>query len=129
MDDRRLGELLEELTDVLEGSPGRWLLLHGGRRLLVVTDELENRMRIMTPVVPYEDLRPRDFRVLLGANFDRTLDARYATAGGYLWSLYMHPLAQLTEGQLGEGLRQVVALADEFGRSYASSHLTFTGGH
>jgi hypothetical protein len=130
MDNERLGEVLAENCEVVDagGEANRWLVEFGGYRMLVVTDEAADRMRIMATIASYDELRVRDFRVLLAANFDRTLDARYATAGGYLWAVYLHPLAELTEDQLAEGLRQVAALARNYGTSYAASDLTFTGG-
>lgn len=128
MDNERLGEVLEHNCEVLDARDGRWLVEFAQRRLLVVTDEAQDRMRIMAIVAPYEKLRTRDLRVLLAANFDRTLDARYASAGGYLWAVYLHPLGDLTEDLVAEGLRQVAALVANFGGSYAVGDLTFTGG-
>lgn len=133
MDNFRLGQVLETYGEVVsenlvEESGMRWVLAYRGRRLLVVTDEVEDRMRVMTPVARYSDMTDRDVRVVLGANFDRTLDSRYATAGGYLWAAYLHPLAELTERQVAEGLRQVATLADNYGGSYAVGDHVFTGG-
>ncbi|MEX2187404.1 MAG: hypothetical protein WD875_11440 [Pirellulales bacterium] len=128
MDNEQLGEVLEDNCRMIDARPGRWLVEFAGRRMLVVTDEVQDRMRIMSIVASCEDLRPREFRVLLAANFDRTLDARYAIAGGYLWSAYLHPLADLTEEQVAAGLRQVAALAENYGTTYAASELAFTGG-
>ena len=82
----------------------------------------------MAPVLRYQQLRPRDLRVLLAANFDRSLDARYATGGGYLWAVFLHPLSQLSPTMVSEALHQVAALADNYGGSYAASDLVFTGG-
>lgn len=130
MDNGRLADVLAENCAIVDadGEANRWLVEFGGYRMLVVTDEAADRMRIMAIVASYDDLRVRDFRVLLAANFDRTLDARYATAGGYLWAVYLHPLAELTADQVAEGLRQVAALARNYGTSYAASDLSFTGG-
>lgn len=128
MDNDQLGEVLAGNCHVVDALPGRWLIEFAGRRMLVVTDEIQDRMRIMAVVAPCEALRPRDYRVLLAANFDRTLDARYAIAGGFLWSAYLHPLAELTVDQVAAGLQQVAALAENFGTTYAASDLTFTGG-
>jgi hypothetical protein len=128
MDNDQLGEVLAENCLVIDARPGRWLVEFAGRRMLVVTDEACDRMRIMSLVTDCEELRPRDYRVLLAANFDRTLDARYAIAGGFLWAAFLHPLAELTADQIASGLRQVAALAANFGTTYAASELTFTGG-
>jgi hypothetical protein len=66
--------------------------------------------------------------VLLGANFDRALDARYASGRGYLWSVFLHPLSSLTDSEFLDGVEQVVTLARNYGTSYASSNLLFQGG-
>jgi hypothetical protein len=130
MDNERLGEVLAENCQIVDAdlAVNRWLIEFAGYRMLVVTDEAADRMRIMATIASYDELRVRDFRVLLAANFDRTLDARYATAGGYLWAVYLHPLAESTEDQVAEGLRQVALLAKNYGTSYSASELTFTGG-
>jgi hypothetical protein len=130
MDNERLGEVLAENCQIVDAdaAANRWLVEYAGYRMLVVTDEAADRMRIMASIADYDELRVRDLRVLLAANFDRTLDARYATAGGFLWAVFLHPLAELSQDQVAEGLRQVAALARNFGTSYAASDLTFTGG-
>jgi hypothetical protein len=128
MDNESLRALLDQFTEGVKGRPGCWRVCFEGRKMVVVTDEARDRMRIMAPIVDDLALEPVDLQVLLAANFDRTLDARYAIKGGYLWSLYMHPLGDLTEKLLYDGLRQVKNLADNFGRSYGSSDLRFTGG-
>jgi hypothetical protein len=130
MDNERLGEVLAENCQIVDAdaAANRWLVEYAGYRMLVVTDEAADRMRIMASIADYDELRVRDLRVLLAANFDRTLDARYASAGGFLWAVFLHPLAELSQDQVAEGLRQVAALARNFGTSYAASELTFTGG-
>ncbi len=128
MNNERLKEVLNRATTILSDSPGCWSVEYQDRKLVVVTDEQEDRMRIMTPVVEDFQLEEADLQVVMAANFDRALDARYAIAGGYLWSVFMHPLADLTERMLIDGIRQVRDLAHNFGRSYGSSPLVFTGG-
>ena len=82
----------------------------------------------MTPVVEESALSSEDLRALLAANFDRALDARYAVARGYLWSVFLHPLTTLTDAQFLDGVEQVVNLAQNYGTSYTSSDLVFQGG-
>jgi hypothetical protein len=128
MNNARLQMLLEERTEIINGRPGRWHLRFEGRDLLVISDQKRNRMRIMVPIVDDDQLNEADLHLLLSANFDRTLDARYAVAGGYLWSLFLHPLSELTDHLLFDAMRQVKALADSYGSRYASTDLVFTGG-
>jgi hypothetical protein len=128
MDNRRLRALLEKIADNVKGRMGCWNVSFDGRQLLIVTDEDCDRFRIMAPVIDDIALDAVDMQVLMAANFDRTLDARYAINGGYLWAVFLHPLGDLTEKLLVSGLEQVKNLVDNFGRSFASSDLKFTGG-
>jgi len=59
------------------------------------------------------------------ANFDRTLDARYALFQGKLWSVYLHPLNSLTEEEFAAALDQVANLVETYGTTYASGQLQF----
>lgn len=128
MNNVRLQELIEEIAERVEGEPGYWVVTTESREILVITDEAADRMRIMTPVLEEGDLASEDLKVLLAANFDRALDARYAVARGYLWSAFIHPLSSLSEEQFLDGVQQVVALAENYGGSYSSTDLVFQGG-
>jgi len=128
MNNKRLGRVLRRVAEVVEGEPGYWQIEYHGRRLWIITDEGHDRMRIMTPIVNADELSEDDYKVLLAANFDRALDAKYAIAQDAVWSLFMHPLADLTENFLLDALQQVKTLADNYGTSYSSSGLIFGGG-
>ena len=128
MTNDRLGELIEELGDNVQGQLGYWQFNIKGRDLLVITDDRHNRMRIMTPVIAEEKLDADELSRLLHANYDRALDAKYALSDGTLWSVFTHPLEELTDEQFIGCVGQVAMLADNFGTSYASSGLFFGGG-
>ena len=99
--------------------------------LMVVTDETANRMRIMTPIRKYDPQDEEDAKLavlLLHANFDRALDAKYAVNGGMLWSCFVHPLGSLTEADLDNALTQVRTLRRNTGTSYSSTDMIFGGG-
>jgi hypothetical protein len=49
----------------------------------------------MAPIGVVEELDPDLLHVLLQANYDRALDARYAMRNRELWSVVVHPLATL----------------------------------
>ena len=117
----------KEATEV-EGEPGVWQLMYGGRLLLAVTDSSANRMRIFTPIIETKDLEPGQKEKMLEANFHSALDAKYSLYQGYVMSVFTHPLKELTEHQLMDAMRQVVSLADTFGSSYQSMELIFGGG-
>ena len=128
MDNQRLQTLIEGLSGTIEGELGYWSFEVQSRQLVVITDENADRMRMMTPVIEDGDLTPEGTKTLLAANFDRALDARYAVARGYVWSVFIHPLGALTDAQFTDAVSQVVTLADNYGTSYSSTQFVFQGG-
>ena len=120
-----LGRLLERLLEDIEGQEGFW---HGQRddvTVYVVSDLEHDRMRIMAPI---GELRVNDsgfLSILLQANFDRALDAKYALRKKELWSVFMHPLSTIVPDDLGTFIDQVVRLVKNTGTTYASSDLIF----
>ena len=120
-----LASLLERLLGDMEGSDGFW---HGQRNdvtVYVVSDIEHDRMRIMAPI---GELRVTDsgfLSILLQANFDRALDAKYALRKKELWSVFMHPLSTIVPDDLGTFVDQVVQLVKNTGTTYASSDLIF----
>lgn len=128
MDNEKLQTIVERLARDVEGDPGYWTFTVASRPLVVITDEAADRMRIMSPVLEDAKLSTEEARVLLEANFDRALDARYAVARGYVWSAFIHPLSSLSEAQFIDSVQQVVTLAENYGGSYSSTNLVFQGG-
>ena len=63
--------------------------------------------------------------MILRANFDRTLDARYALFRGFLVSIFLHPLSALTGPELESGLKQVSNLVRNYGGTYSSGGVRF----
>ncbi|MEM8677987.1 MAG: hypothetical protein AAGF97_01420 [Planctomycetota bacterium] len=127
MNNRRLQKLIEAVGTITDGQPGFWRFDFEGRELVAMTDENHNRVRVMTAVATESDLSDKEVRTLLDANFDRALDAKYATSQGILWSVFMHPFKELAEEQFFDAVSQVKTLADNFGTSYSSSNLLFGG--
>ena len=81
MNNHRLDTLIREHGNVDEGQLGHWRFEYQDRSLLVMSDEMHNRMRIITPVAEVNDLGDQIWLLVLTANFDRALDARYAING------------------------------------------------
>ena len=94
----------------------------------VVTDESNDRMRIVVPISYVEGIDPELLMRMMQANFDTALDARYAIAQGILWSTFIHPLGPLTDEQFLSGAGQAVNLAATFGTTYSSGGLAFGAG-
>ena len=128
MTNERLGELIQQTSKNVKGQLGYWQLNIAGRDIVVITDASNNRMRIITPIAAQDQLDKDELTRLLGANFSSALDAKYALHDGALWSVFTHPLGELTDEQFLDCLAQVTNLANNFGSSYASSNLTFGGG-
>lgn len=94
----------------------------------MIIDGPTNRMRILVPIASADTLTEAELARLMQANFDTALDARYAIANGRLWSVYIHPLAELRRDQVIAGIAQTVTLAQTYGTSYASGGIVFGAG-
>ena len=128
MTNDRLDGLIRQTSKTVKGEAGYWQIKIGGRDVLVITDARHNRMRIMSPVAAQDQLDKDELIRLLEANFGSALDSKYALRDQMLWSVFTHPLAELSDEQFLDCMAQVANLADNFGRSYASSNLIFGGG-
>ena len=128
MTNDRLDGLIRQTSKTVKGEAGYWQFTIGGRDILVITDARHNRMRIMSPVAAQDQLDKAELIRLLEANFGSALDSKYALRDKTLWSVFTHPLAELTDEQFLDCMAQVANLADNFGGSYASSNLIFGGG-
>ena len=127
MNNQRLDGLIRQLATEMEGEPGFWQFSYEDRQLMVITDESHDRMRVMTPVTAEADLSGEECKVLLEANFDRALDAKYALSQGFLWAVFVHPLSDLSDHLFYDAVEQVKTLANNFGTSYSSTDLVFGG--
>lgn len=127
MNNESLGKILEAEGDSLIGRPGSWQFNVHDHYLLVFTDESHNRMRIISPIVEVKDLEPAYLENALMANFHTALDVKYAISDGIMWSVFIHPLKELTEAQVEDAIIQVYRAAATFGTTYSSTDLFFPG--
>jgi hypothetical protein len=125
MTNKCLNDLIHQITPDVGGQIGNWQFLIDGRDILVITHERYNRMRIISPITSTDRLNAEALARLLEANFSSALDAKYAIRDETLWSVFTHPLAELTEEQFLDCVAQVANLANNFGGTYASSNLSF----
>ncbi len=93
----------------------------------LIADPNANRMRLMAGVVETKDLTKEDLDILMEANFDRALDAKYAISDKVLWAVYAHPLKELQEKQVIDALYQVFSLVKNYGTTYTSTEMIFGG--
>lgn len=124
----RLGSLIERIDPNAQKNGNSYLFTVQDRQLQVVYDEAADRMRILTPIIPIEDLPDGLYERLLQANFDAVLDARYAIANGGIWSVFIHRLSSLTDEDFISGVAQTAIAAQTFGTSYTSGAFVFGGG-
>ena len=124
----RLEAILQEEASEVQGSNGQWQITVGDRPLIVLADQTNNRMRIVTPVIAATELEAQQIQNILLANFHTALDARYALSEGTLVSVFVHPLNSLDEDYLRSAIAQVKTLADTFGTAYSSGEIGFGPG-
>jgi hypothetical protein len=123
-----IGKLIQGYLDDLQGEEGFWRGMRGDVQVFVLSDEAHDRMRIMAPIGELKDVEVGVLQLLLEANYDRALDAKYAMRGTEVWSVCVHPLATLAPDDFGAFLDQVVTLVKNTGSTYASSDLVFGAG-
>ncbi len=61
------------------------------------------------------------------ANFHSALDVKYAISNDIVWSIFVHPLAELSEDQVEDAINQIFFSVVTFGTTYTSTNLTFPG--
>ena len=123
-----LEKLLENKVDSLSGQSGRWQAIYNDTPLVILTDEQNNRMRIISPIIEAASLDKDLLLDTLTANFHSALDVKYAISSGILWSVFVHPLDVLTSQELTSAIEQVSAAATTFGTTFSSTPLLFGAG-
>lgn len=129
MNNDRLEELLGQQVDSLIGTPGRWQATYEELPIMIVTDETNDRMRIVAPIVEVDKLDKEVLLDCLAANFHSVLDVKYAISNDIMWCVYIHPLSPLTAEELKSAIEQVYYGAITFGTTYTSTQLLFGGGN
>ena len=125
MTTQAMGKLLDAYLGDMDGQPGFWRGSRGDVPVFVFCDDAKDRMRIMAPIGVVDDLEAEFLHLLLQANFDRALDARYAMHGRELWSVVVHPLATLATDDLPSLFDQVVTLVKNTGSTFAATDVVF----
>ncbi|WP_299764784.1 hypothetical protein [uncultured Dokdonia sp.] len=124
-----LEEILTEEVDSIGGFTGRWQMKLKDLPMIVLTDETNDRMRIIAPIIEASRLDEELLLDCMTANFHSALDVKYAISDGVLWSVYIHPLSPLNEAQVRDAVQQVFLAAATFGSSFSSTPLLFGGGN
>ncbi len=127
MDNIKIGEIIRNIGENIEGPVGSWNFGYGEQILFVITDEAHNRMRIFTPIAEREEIGQEELEKMLEANFHAALDAKYALYSGFVVSIFTHPLGELTPNQFKDAVKQVAVAGQNFGTTYSSTDLIFGG--
>ncbi|MBW1296597.1 hypothetical protein GBO31_13870 [Aquimarina litoralis] len=125
MNNETLGEIITQKADTINGIVGNWQFLYKETPMLCVTDEKNNRMRIIAPITESSNLDKDLLLDSMTANFHSALDVKYAISNGILWSAYVHPLKELTTEQVESAISQVYLAAKTFGTTFSSTELLF----
>lgn len=125
MNNKHLAELIHSIGTDVKGDPGFWEFTVAGRRLYCITDETQDRMRVMTPIAEKSSVTDEQLLNCMAANYDRALDARYCLHEGTVWGAFMHPLSCLQGKLFCSACNQVAEVANNFGGSYSSGELRF----
>ena len=128
MNTERLLEIVTSKADTVFGPAGNWHVVYKERMLFCITDSTNNRMRIIAPITTSRSVNDRTLLDAMTANFHTALDVRYAIADDFIWSAFIHPLAELSAGEVESALDQVYLAAETFGTTFSSTGLLFGGG-
>ncbi|MFY0631795.1 MAG: hypothetical protein JXR05_15625 [Flavobacteriaceae bacterium] len=127
MNIEKMGAVLEKVADSIQGENGRWQFKIKETFLICITDVKHNRMRIISPITEAKRLDEKLKSAALVANFHTALDVKYAVANDVLWSVFIHPLKELTEAQVKDAIGQVYSANITFGTTFSSTSLVFPG--
>lgn len=128
MNNQKLESILKKEGEITkESEEGYWQVIYNERPIIVITDITHNRMRIISPIIEQKDMTQAQYETILKAQFDRALDVKYALYDNILWSVFAHPLQELTEKQVKDALSQVFYAAKNFGGTYSSTDIIFGG--
>jgi len=127
MDNATLDEIFTTLSDTIQGEQGRWQFVIQDALFVCLTDTTHNRMRIISPITESNNLTEDEKTLMLLANFHTALDVKYAISDDVLWSVFIHPLKELTAGQVKDAISQVYYANITFSSSYTSTDLVFPG--
>jgi hypothetical protein len=118
----RLVDVLRRSFPDLQGdvAEGFWRARADGFDLYVMADIDQDRLRIMVPVAEAERGDSDLLWVLLVANYDLALDARYAVQDDVVWCTFLHRLSWLSEYEVDHALASVLTLAKNTGTTFSN---------
>lgn len=127
MNSDKLGVLISQVADSSITNGNSYNFIYKNRPLICVYDNRANRMRIISPIIKREEIGEDELLNTLVANFHSALDVKYALSDEIIWSVFTHPLRELSDGQVLDAIDQVYTASITFGTSYSSTSLVFPG--
>ncbi|WP_299528794.1 hypothetical protein [Ulvibacterium sp.] len=127
MDPKKLRGLIESVTDTFEINGNSFRFVYKDAFLFTIYDENANRMRIISPIVQRSEIEEEQLLNALVANFHSALDVKYALSDEIIWSVFTHPLRELSDHQVLDAIDQVYLANVTFGTTYSSTNLVFPG--
>jgi len=125
MSNEKLGAIINNLSEHVEGENGNWKFIIDSTLFICIADVSHNRMRIISPVEDLTKVTEEQLLKCMEANFHTVLDSKYAISEGTLWSVFIHPLKELSEEQVISAIAQVYSTAKTYGSVYSSGLLSF----
>lgn len=123
----KLGEIFEKTTDSIVSQKPQWRFIIKKIPFIAIADSTHNRMRIISPITDIDRLNEELKTASLMANFHTALDVKYAISDNVLWSVFIHPLKELSENQVLDAISQVYYAHINFGTTFSSTSLVFPG--
>ena len=120
MTNEGLLKVINEVAESVEQSGNTVQFAYQGLTLILIYDSNADRMRLVSPIIEAKDLQAGMLEKAMEANFHSALDARYATSDGIVWSVFIHPLSDLTPSFFKSAIRQVAIARATFGDQYTS---------
>lgn len=127
MTPEKLGALIEQVSDTTFARQNSIQFKINDGMLICIYDENANRMRIISPIAELKDVQEGDILNAMVANFHTALDVKYALSEEIIWSVFTHPLKELSEEQVLDAIQQVYAASITFGSTFSSTDMIFPG--
>lgn len=125
MNNQKLEQIIYLMSDTMTGVQGNWQFFVREVPMFCITDENNNRMRIVAPIKELKDVSKEEMVEAMEANFHSALDVKYAVSEGIMWTAYIHPLKELSKDQAMDAIQQVYNAAITYGTLYSSTDLVF----
>lgn len=123
----KLEKIITQSADSISIEGNSWNFSINDRILICIADKNANRMRIISPIADRNQLDNNLILNSLVANFHTALDVKYAISDEILWSVFTHPLKELSKKQVEDAILQVYNANVTFGTTFSSTTLSFPG--